>query len=197
MADPEGAEGDHEPDRFHFSIRRRTLIWALVVSGAAAMATAAFFIGLSVSHSSGPVAKPSVATTSTRPIQAAAPSTTAAPTTTVAISTTTAAPAQPAVLDCVGNTPLVNPGRIILACASGNALIQGIGWSSWTASSATGTGTYVFSGCAINCPPGSSTDYVASLTLSNPGQTQYGLIFQTLVFTKNGQSVTYSLPGSR
>ncbi len=192
-------------DSLTFHVSRRVLFIVGIAVLVVAVGIGAYFLGSSTTgqqarsaHKMGVhkerLAKSPVVSSIPTTLPSTTTTTGAPTTTTTAVPTTIAAP--PSVLACADNAPLSDPGTIILACASGNTLVQGIDWSSWTATSATGSGTYVTGSCDINCPQGSSTSYAASVTLSNPGQTQYGLIFQTLTVNENGQTQTYSLPGS-
>jgi len=51
-------------------------------------------------------------------------------------------------------TPSVEPAEIVLACADGNALLEDLHWTSWTATSATAVGTFVYNDCTPNCAEG-------------------------------------------
>lgn len=50
--------------------------------------------------------------------------------------------------------PSFEPGGILLACADGNAYLQGLHWTTWTSSQATAVGTAVYNDCIPNCAQG-------------------------------------------
>ena len=67
-------------------------------------------------------------------------------------------------------TPSVEPAEIVLACADDGALVQGLRWTSWTATSATAVGTLVYNDCSPNCAEGHHHDVPGTrVTLTDPG----------------------------
>ena len=58
----------------------------------------------------------------------------------------------------------VRPGSFTLACADGNSSLTHLSWSSWTATSATGTGTQVINECVPYCAAGKFRSYPAKVT---------------------------------
>lgn len=69
--------------------------------------------------------------------------------------------------NCV--TPSVEPSEIVLACGDGNALLEGLHWTSWTAGSATAVGTFVYNDCTPNCADGHFHRITSDdITLSDP-----------------------------
>ena len=126
----------------------------------------------------------------------------AAPTTTTALpTTTTAAPAATpttrrttttaAVVDSsikvYGDckTPAVEPTMVVLACADFGDYVTGISWTGWTASGATGNGTWNHKECVPNCAQGHVSTFAAHITLTTP------------VRGPNGQLVWSQLQSSR
>ena len=72
-------------------------------------------------------------------------------------------------------------------------VVNGITWSSWTPSSAMGTGTWEYDDCMPDCGSAPMVPYPATITLSNP---QNG-IFTTLVEATSGpegSSITWTYP---
>jgi hypothetical protein len=66
-------------------------------------------------------------------------------------------------------TPSVEPTEIVLACADGGALVNGLRWTSWTAASATAVGTLVYNDCSPNCAEGHQHDVPGTrVTLTAP-----------------------------
>ena len=65
-------------------------------------------------------------------------------------------PSVDAGIEVYGNckTPTVEPTEIVLACADYNALLEALHWTSWTATSATAVGTFVYNDCTPNCAEG-------------------------------------------
>jgi hypothetical protein len=80
---------------------------------------------------------------------------------------------------CPGeNPPTMEPSEIPLACADYGEVFTGITWSSWTATSAHGTGTYSQNDCTPDCASGTFHSYPTSIVLSDPQQSHtQGLIF--------------------
>jgi hypothetical protein len=88
-------------------------------------------------------------------------------------------PARPAAVPEVFNCQKaqVKPGTFILTCADGNDVLSRLSWSSWTASSARGTGTDMVNDCQPYCAAGKFHSYPADVTFSrsvpvpgHPGQ---------------------------
>lgn len=59
-------------------------------------------------------------------------------------------------IEVYGNctSPSVEPTEIVLTCADYGELLEGLNWTSWTASSATAVGTLVYNDCVPNCAGG-------------------------------------------
>ena len=76
------------------------------------------------------------------------------------------APARLPVLTA-GTYSGVKPGTIYFSGDAGN-VVQVITWTSWNASSATGTGMSDIQGCVPDCATGSETPVPATITLSDP-----------------------------
>jgi hypothetical protein len=111
---------------------------ALTLAGCASAASSPS----SASSSSSSKAAPAIAAAKTRP--ASAPAAPASP------------PKVDAGIEVYGNckTPTVEPAEIVLACADYNAILESLHWTSWTASSATAVGTFVYNDCTPNCAEG-------------------------------------------
>jgi hypothetical protein len=97
----------------------------------------------------------------------------------------TAKPAKPAALPAVYNClhAQVRPGSFTLTCADGNSSLIHLSWSSWTASSARGTGTQEVNDCVPYCAAGKFHDYPADVTFwrsepvpSHPGQRYFSRV---------------------
>lgn len=98
-----------------------------------------------------------------------------------AVSTVPAATAPPAAAGPVdthikvyGNctSPTVEPSEIVLACADYGALLEGLRWTSWTATSATAVGTFEYNDCMPSCVEGHHHDIPGTrviLTVPVPG----------------------------
>jgi hypothetical protein len=61
------------------------------------------------------------------------------------------------------------PRVIVLACGDGNTFLNGLKWSSWSASTAKASGTYLANTCTPSCVRGHFVAYPAKVTLSQPG----------------------------
>jgi hypothetical protein len=108
----------------------------------------------------------------------AAPAVAAAKTLPAASRHATAAslPRVDAGIEVYGNckTPSVEPAEIVLACADDNALLESLHWTSWTATSATAVGTFVYNDCTPNCAEGHfhhvpGTRVTLTVPARNPG----------------------------
>lgn len=74
-------------------------------------------------------------------------------------------------------TPSVEPSEIVLACADNNALLTGLHWTSWTATSATAVGTLEYNDCNPYCAAGHFHDVPGTqVTLTAPVQAGNGLV---------------------
>jgi hypothetical protein len=92
---------------------------------------------------------------------------------------------QPAVVPRVYNCThaQVRPGSFTLACADGNSVLTHLAWSSWTAASASGTGTQVVNDCVPYCAAGKFRSYRADVTFwrsepvpGHPGQRYFSRV---------------------
>ena len=83
--------------------------------------------------------------------------------------TVTGQPPSPAALPVLtaGSYTGTEPAFIDFSGDAGN-VVTSIGWASWTATGATGTGTSNIQGCVPNCAEGSETPVPATITLSDP-----------------------------
>ena len=102
------------------------------------------------------VTNPSV-TTTTPPPSTSLPIATSVPTTVVSAASvpTTAVPIDTAIGvygDCT--SPSVEPAEIVLACADFGEILKGLHWTSWTATSASAIGTFVYNDCTPTCAGG-------------------------------------------
>ena len=109
----------------------------------------------------------------------AAPGTVTAKTLPAASAPATAAglPFVDAGIEVYGNcqTPSVEPAEIVLACADYNALLESLHWTSWTATSATAVGTFVYNDCTPNCAEGHFHHVPGTrVTLTVPSRTASG-----------------------
>jgi hypothetical protein len=124
-------------------IRRRLL--AAIIPGAAVAAAA---LGFAVSTATASTSHPAAASRSASSSQHASSGHPAAP----------AAPAGlPRAYNCLHAQ--VRPGSFTLACADGNSYLAHLSWSSWAASSASGTGTQMINDCKPYCAAGTFRSY--------------------------------------
>ena len=83
---------------------------------------------------------------------------------------TTVAPVDTGIVvygDC--KTPSVEPSEIVLTCADYGWILEGLHWSSWTASQAGAIGTFVYNDCKPNCAEGRHHDVPGTqVTLTAP-----------------------------
>ena len=79
--------------------------------------------------------------------------------------------------------PSVTPDNIVLACADGNSFLSQLTWTSWTSSSATGSGFYTHNTCTPNCAEGTFVSVPASVRLSYPIETRAGREFVAITYT--------------
>ena len=94
----------------------------------------------------------------------------AAPVVSRAPPTAKPAPALPTVSTNNGIDPgaqAVEPSTIDLS-ADGNGDLNGLTWSSWTAHSAEGSGSFNVNNCQPNCAEGTTVDVTVSVALSAP-----------------------------
>jgi hypothetical protein len=132
----------------------------MIVAVVAIVAVAAVGITALVTHSSS---SSKVTTTTMSPIIQS---------TTTAAST---APSQPVplVLVCSG-TPEFEPSTLHWCSSLCSSYLQRITWTSWTATSATGTGVYMTNDGVPDCMQGTWTAHPGySVTLNNPADTSY------------------------
>lgn len=68
------------------------------------------------------------------------------------------------VIDC-SSMPQVRPSSYVLACADAGLGLQGLHWTSWAPSLASGYGRFYENDCTPNCASGTVTDYPVLVTL--------------------------------
>jgi hypothetical protein len=149
--------------------QRRTITAALFIAGLTVLSAGCGSSSTSTTGSAGAAA-------STTPASASAPAATTAPAPTsgTAPAATTAPPAAAPVdaqVEVYGNctTPTVEPAEIVLACADYGATLDGLDWTSWTATSATAVGTLEYNDCTPSCAAGHHHDILGTrVTLTVP-----------------------------
>ena len=91
-------------------------------------------------------------------------------------------PPLPQILaDCT--SPAARPAVIILACADHGSILEGITWSSWTATGAFGNATYRFNTCTPDCAAGTFVSAPATVQVSAPVMTFAGVEFTNATWT--------------
>jgi hypothetical protein len=135
----------------HARGRRRPVTVAVSIAGlaflSASCASSSTLAAGSASPSPAPTGPATTAlSTASPPVTTTAPPATAPPAT---------APAD-AHIKVYGNctTPTVEPNEIVLACADYGTLLEGLRWTSWTATTATATGTLEYNDCLPSCVAG-------------------------------------------
>ncbi len=100
-----------------------------------------------------------------------------------AIPAPTAVPSVLADCNIPGTAPAVQPATVMLACGDGNAYLEKLTWSSWTATTAAGAGLYTHNTCTPTCAQGSFVSTPATVRLSYPIGTAAGREFATISYT--------------
>jgi hypothetical protein len=105
--------------------------------------------------------------------------------------TTSATPSSSATLPVlvVGGYSGMKPAEIAYSGDSTN-VVTGITWSSWTATSATGTGTSDIDNCVPSCAAASPNPVTTTVTLSDPVDGH----FTQMSETRNGTTTHYTYP---
>lgn len=76
--------------------------------------------------------------------------------------------------------PVQRPEEIMLTCADGGMIVTDIKWKTWTATGATGTGTYSQNMCDPNCAEGTRVDVPVTIKLSKSFQHKGRNVLKTL-----------------
>ena len=100
--------------------------------------------------------------------------------------------ALPKVVDCTGKA-VFEPKQYVLACADYNSYFSDLHWTAWTAKRATATGTYHQNDCEPDCASGHFWTAPATLVLTTPRASTFGVIFTSARFSYTRTFVT-SLP---
>jgi hypothetical protein len=119
-------------------------------SSAASPSAASSPASSSPASSSPAAASPAASSKAAPAVAAAKPRPASAP------AAPASAPKVDAGIEVYGNckAPSVEPAEIVLACADYNAILESLHWTSWTATSATAVGTFVYNDCTPNCAEG-------------------------------------------
>jgi len=89
----------------------------------------------------------------------------------------------------VGSYSGMRPSEIAYSGDATN-VVTGLSWSSWTATSATGTGTSDIDSCVPSCAAASPNNVSTTITLSAPVNGQ----FTKMTETRNGSTTSYTYP---
>ena len=155
------------------TLRRSTVVRVGIAAAILAALGLGLAIGLSVNSPSSSPAKSAGSSTTTTAAHVATTTTIAPTTTTAAAPTTTTAPPVPLVMVCTG-TPMYKPTTMNWCTSLCSDSIQGVTWSSWTATSASGTGTLITNDGLPNCAQGTLTAHSGyTVTLSSPQTVPY------------------------
>ena len=73
----------------------------------------------------------------------------------------------PVLVDCATHAQ-IRPGRYILACADGNAVLDGLHWTAWGSSAAFAKGMSTFNDCVPTCVAGHGHSFPALVALWRP-----------------------------
>ena len=86
------------------------------------------------------------------------------------------------------------PGTYVISCADANSGWTGATWSTWTATGATGKGTFYQNDCTPNCAAGKVIKYKATIDLTTVKTTSSGKLFTQAVihYSVNGKAKTQS-----
>lgn len=113
----------------------------------------------------------------------------------------TATTPQYVVLNCA-NKAEVKPASYIITCADAGIRLQGMHWTSWTATSASGYGTFAENNCTPSCAAGHFIDYRAIATLwgsasvnGHPADRRYTEL--TLIFDGSTRPPVYTLKNGK
>ena len=90
--------------------------------------------------------------------------------------------------------PSVRPTTIMLACGDGNAYVDDLTWSSWTATGASATGAYTHNLCVPDCAAGRFVSQPATVHLGYPVMTADGREFSELGYTVSGSTLRGVIP---
>jgi hypothetical protein len=115
----------------------------------------------------------------------------------VALAATSSSSSKPFAITCYSEH--FKPKKIVIACGDAGICLGKLKWSSWTGSSAKGTGVYRQNECTPDCAAGKIKSYPVKVTLSKvktcPGQTHPAFKRATLT-RADGKStkVTFRCP---
>ena len=93
-------------------------------------------------------------------------------------------------------TAKYRPHHYVLTCADANTQIRGATYSSWTATSAAGKGTFVYNTCTPDCASGTFKHHPVSFILGRPRTVGGTRLFTRLYASYAGLSETFLLPTS-
>ena len=155
------------------SFRRSTVVRIGVGASVLAALTVGFAFGWAISSPSHSTATNKVVT------DAATTPTSAPPAGSKASSPTTPATLVPTVAACQpGGEPQVRPTSIAIGC-DGHISMSNVTWSSWGASTASGSGSVTVNSCQPNCATGSGGSSPAFVVVSDP----VGGVYQDVLIT--------------
>lgn len=103
----------------------------------------------------------------------------------VALAATGSTSGKPFAINCFSTQ--FKPKKIVVACGDGGTWLGKLRWSSWGATSATGSGVFNWNDCTPDCAQGQIKSGPVKVTLSNPktcpGQTHLDFKQAALTYT--------------
>jgi eukaryotic-like serine/threonine-protein kinase len=149
--------------------------------------------GAAASHSPTAPATSAVTNTTNSSAATSSPAVSSSAATSPSISTSPSqAPSSstpPLPVLAVGGYSGMRPSEIAYSGDATN-VVTGLTWSSWTATSATGTGTSDIDSCVPSCAAASPNNVSTTITLSAPVNGQ----FTKMTETRNGSTTSYTYP---
>jgi hypothetical protein len=91
---------------------------------------------------------------------------------------------------------MVRPASITLACADDGVGVENMTWTSWTTSSAAGTGAFWENQCEPSCADGKIATYPVTVALSAVETTSQGPWFSRLTVTWEANRPPNATPDS-
>jgi hypothetical protein len=99
-----------------------------------------------------------------------------------AMSASAAAPLK--ITNC--NRSQSKPKTVVLTCGDANTALKNVSWSSFGASTAKGTGTFVTNTCEPNCAAGKNVSYPVSVVATGSKKCKGGAVYSKLSLTFTG-----------
>ena len=90
-------------------------------------------------------------------------------------------------IECPGGDPLNEPPSVVVACADGNEMLDGLRWTGWGSPAAKASGSMLSNDCEPNCAQGKMIDHPIDVVADGLRHLESTQIYTRLTVTFRGE----------